>query len=189
MGVSILELWLAILLSGLFSWIASAIIHMVIKYHNTDYKRLNDEGAVSDSLSKSGDKVGLYTLPHCADFNEMNDPAVQARFKKGPVAIVTIFENGLPPMGKLLSFQLLYFIVGSLFVGYIGSISLTSAASSLEIFQLLFVSGFICYGWASIPYSIWFGHPWSVTLKYLIDASIYSAVTAATFCWLWPVSA
>ncbi|WP_343989457.1 hypothetical protein [Kangiella japonica] len=186
MSISIFDLWLAIILSGLFAWIASAIIHMVIKYHNSDYKRLSDENAVSDSLSKSADKAGLYTLPHCADFNEMNDPAVQARFKKGPVAIVTIFEKGLPPMGKLLSLQFLYFVIGSFLIGYIGTIGLAPGATTLEIFKLLFVTGFICYGWASIPYSIWFGHPWLVTIKYLIDSVIYSVVTAATFCWFWP---
>ena len=46
--------------------------------------------------------------------------------------------------------------------------------------------GFLAYGWASIPYSIWFGHQWSVTLKYLIDALVYAMVVAATFAWLWP---
>lgn len=160
---------------------------MVLKYHSTDYRRLNDEEAVTDSLSKSSDNVGLYTLPHCADFNEMNDPAVQTRFKKGPVAIITIMNKGLPPMGKLLSLQLSYFIIGSLIIGYIGTIALSPGASSLNIFQLLFTVSFLCYGWASIPYSIWFGHPWSVTIKYLIDSIIYSAVTAITFCWLWPM--
>lgn len=188
MGVTLLDLWLPVLLSGLFAWIASALIHMVIKYHNTDYKKLKDEDGISDAIEKSGDDVGFYTLPHCADFNEMNDPAVQARFKKGPIAIVTIMEKGLPPMGKLLSQQLLFFILGSLLVAIVGCLSLTKGAQSAEIFQLLFVTGFFGFGWASIPYSIWFGHPWLVTIKYLIDAVIYSAVIAATFAWLWPAA-
>ncbi|AKE52177.1 hypothetical protein [Kangiella geojedonensis] len=188
MSVSLLELWLPILLSGLFAWIASALIHMVVKYHNTDYKKLNDEGGISDAIDKSGDAVGFYTLPHCADFNEMNDPAVQARFKKGPIAIVTVMENGLPPMGKLLTQQLIFFVLGSLLMGVIGCFALTKGAVPSEIFQLLFVVGFFGFGWASIPYSIWFGHPWKVTIKYLIDAIIYSVVIAATFTWLWPAA-
>ena len=45
MFVSVLQLWLPVLLSAVFCWIASALIHMVIKYHNADYKKLNNETA------------------------------------------------------------------------------------------------------------------------------------------------
>ncbi|RDX35664.1 hypothetical protein DZA50_06900 [Kangiella sp. HD9-110m-PIT-SAG07] len=188
MSVSLVELWLPILLSGLFAWIASALIHMVIKYHNTDYKKLKDEEGISGAIEKSEEDVGFYTLPHCADFNEMNDPAVQARFKKGPVAIVTIMQKGLPPMGKLLTQQFIFFVLGSLFVAAVACMTLTKGAVAVDIFQLLFLVGFFGFGWASIPYSIWFGHPWLVTIKYLIDALIYAAVIAATFTWLWPAA-
>ena len=186
MSVSMIDLWLPILLSGLFAWIASALIHMLIKYHNSDYKKLNNEESISKAIEESGTPVGFYTMPHCEDMKEMNDPAVQEKFKKGPIAIITIMENGLPPMGKLLTQQLLFFVLGSLLIGYIGSLGLSQASDFGDVFHLLFISGFIGFGWASIPNSIWFGHPWSVTVKYLIDAVIYSAVIAATFGWLWP---
>ncbi|MHC9509624.1 hypothetical protein [Kangiella sp. M94] len=186
MAISIADLWLPILLSGLFAWIASALIHMLIKYHNSDYQKLNNEDDIAKAIAEGKSKVGFYTLPHCADFKEMEDPKVQQRFKDGPVAIVTIIQNGLPPMGKLLIQQLLFFVIGSLLIGYIGSIGMVAGAPTGDIFRLLFVAGFICFGWASIPYSIWFGHPWSVTSKYLMDAIIYAVVVASTFCWLWP---
>jgi len=186
MTVSILDLWLPILLSGFFAWLASALIHMLIKYHNSDYKQLNNEEAISDAIAHGKSPVGFYTLPYCADFKDMEDPKVQQRFKDGPVAIVTIMESGLPPMGKLLVQQFLFFLIGSVFIGYVVSLGLMTGSPQIEIFQILFVVGFICFGWASIPYSIWFGHPWSVTLKYLIDALIYAAIIAATFVWLWP---
>lgn len=189
MTVSIIDLWLAILLSGSFAWIASALIHMVVKYHNSDYKKLNNEAEVAKAIDSGKSGVGFYTLPHCADFKEMEDPKVQQQFKDGPVAMVTIMPNGLPPMGKLLTQQLLFFVLGSLLIGYVGTLGLVGSSASVDIFRMLFVTGFICYGWAAIPYSIWFGHPWSVTVKYLIDAAIYSAVTALTFVWLWPTAA
>lgn len=186
MSISLAELWLPIILSGLFAWIASALIHMLIKYHNSDYKKLNNEEDISKSIKHSDNSPGFYTMPYCDDMKEMSDPAVQEKFKKGPVAMITIMENGLPNMGKSLVQQLLFFILGSLLIGYIGTLVLTKGAASGDIFHLLFVSGFLGFGWASIPYSIWFGHPWSVTIKYLIDAIIYSGVIAATYAWLWP---
>jgi hypothetical protein len=159
---------------------------MLIKYHNSDYKKLQGEEKISKAIQDSGNPIGFYTMPYCEDMKEMADPTVQEKFKKGPIAIITIMENGLPNMGKLLTQQLMFFILGSLIIGYIGTLALTKGAVSLDIFHILFVVGFIGFGWASIPYSIWFGHPWSVTLKYLVDAIIYSAVIAATYTWLWP---
>ena len=39
-------LWLPIVLSALLVFVVSAIIHMVLKYHNRDYKQLPNEVAV-----------------------------------------------------------------------------------------------------------------------------------------------
>ena len=41
MSISLLDLWMPILLGTFFAWIASALIHMVVKYHNSDYKKLS----------------------------------------------------------------------------------------------------------------------------------------------------
>lgn len=186
MTVSIIELWLPILLGGLFAWLGSAIIHMVIKYHNSDYKRLENEDQISLSLKGNNGKVGIYTLPHCADFKEMSTETVQQKYKDGPVAMITVMNNGLPPMGKLLTQQLLFFIVGCLLVAYVASFTLGTGAEGLSIFRLCFVVAFVAFGWGVIPYSIWFGQPWGVTIKYLVDALIYALIVASTFLWFWP---
>jgi len=59
-------------------------------------------------------------------------------------------------------------------------------ADFMTVFRFFSAVGFIAYGWANIPYSIWFGFQWSITAKYLLDALIYALVVAATFAWLWP---
>ena len=188
MSVSLMSLWMPIVLSGVFAWIASALIHMLIKYHNSDYKQLNQEHEVAMALRQSADKPGLYSTPYCSDMKEMNDPAVQQRFKEGPVAMLTIMKNGMPPMGKLLGQQLLFFILGSTLVAYIATMALAPGSESMHVFHVVFVTSFAIYAWASVPYSIWFGHPWSNTLKYFLDAAIYAAVIGGTFTWLWPVT-
>ena len=40
--VSLTALWLPIVLSAVFVFIASSIIHMVLGFHNSDYKKLPD---------------------------------------------------------------------------------------------------------------------------------------------------
>lgn len=105
MSVSMLQLWLALLLNGVFAWLASNLIHMLLKYHNHDYHQLENESDVSTALGNSQPAPGIYTLPHCTNMKEMADPAVQKKWNDGPVAMISVLPNGLPPIGKLLTLQ------------------------------------------------------------------------------------
>ena len=186
MPVSMIDVWLAILLAGVFCWVASAIIHMVLKYHNADMKSLSNEDSVSKALREEEPSPGLYHMPFCGDMSEMGKPEVQEKFHKGPVAIVTIFANGLPPMGKLLAQQFLFFVVVSALLAYVMIMSVPMGMDYMIVFRQVFVMAFIAYGMGGLPFSIWYGHPWSNCLRFLLDAVIYAGVTAGTFAWLWP---
>lgn len=188
MTVTLMQLWLPILLGGVFCWIASALIHMLIKYHNADYKKLSNEDQVADAIRQGSPAPGLYHMPHCADMKEMQDEAMQLKFKQGPIAMISVFANGMPPMGKLLGQQLLFFLLACLLVAFVATLSLTKAAAFGSVFQLVMVVSFLTFGYGLIPSSIWLGQPWSNTLRYLIDALIYAAIVGATFAWLWPAA-
>lgn len=184
--VSLSELWMISLLAGFLCWFASALVHMLVKYHNADYQGLSNEADVSKVLEASSAKPGLYSMPYCVDMKAMGEEPMQKKFSDGPVAMITIMPNGMPAMAKLLSQQVLFFILGSLLIGYLASISLGAGADYIVVFRHVFVASFLTYGWAQIPYSIWMGQPWSNCLRYLVDALIYASVTAGTFAWLWP---
>lgn len=186
MSISVFELWLAILLAGFLCWVASALVHMIIKYHNADYKPLSNESEVSSALGASSPEPALYTMPYCVDMKEMGEESMQKKFAAGPVAMITVMPNGMPPMGKLLTQQILFFIFGSLLIGYLASISNVASSDFNTVFRHVFVASFLTYGWAQIPYSIWLGQPWSNCARYLIDAVIYAVISASVFAWLWP---
>jgi hypothetical protein len=186
MSVLVSELWLAILLAGLLCWVASALIHMLVKYHNADYKELSNEEAVSSALADKSPVPALYTLPYCSDMQAMSEEPMQKNFNNGPVAMITIMPNGMPSMGKLLLQQILFFIFGALLIGYLATISIKANTEFIMVFRQVFIASFLTYGWAQIPYSIWMGQPWSNCVRYMIDALIYAAVTAGTFAFLWP---
>ena len=188
MSVSLMQLWLPIVLGGVFCWIASALIHMLIKYHNYDYKKLSNEEQVGDALRQGDPKPGLYHMPHCTDMKEMNNESMQAKFKQGPIALISVFENGMPPMGKLLVQQLAFFLVGCLLIAYVATLGLAPSAGFMEVFRFTMVISFLTFGYGLIPDSIWLGQPWSNCLRYLLDALIYAVIVAATFAWLWPVT-
>jgi hypothetical protein len=82
----------------------------------------------------------------------------------------------------------LFFIIGSLLIGYLATTALVAGADYMTVFRHVFVASFLAYGWAQVPYSIWMGQPWSNCLRYMIDAIIYAGVTAGSFAWLWPAA-
>jgi hypothetical protein len=116
----------------------------------------------------------------------MNKPEVQEKFNKGPVAILTVFPNGLPNMGKLMPQQIGFFLLGCVLIAYCATQVLTAGADYMAVFRFVSTVGFLAFGWAVIPMSIWYGHSWSSTAKYLVDALIYGLVVAGSFAWLWP---
>ena len=186
MSVSLLQLWMPILLGTFLAWIASAVIHMAIKYHNSDYKQLANEDEVMNAVRNGSPGLGIHTFPFCIDMNEMKNEAVQQKFANGPVGMLTMFPNGMPPMGKLVGQQVLYFLVGSILIAYCATLALEPGAGYMTVFRFVAAVGFLTFGFAIIPFSIWFGHLWSMTAKYLLDGLIYGAIVAGSFAWLWP---
>ncbi len=188
MSVSIMQLWLPILLGGVFCWFSSALIHMLLKYHNADYQKLSNEKEVGDALRNGNVTAGFYHMPHCTDMKEMQNEAMQEKFNKGPIAMISVFENGMPKMSKLLGQQLVYFIVACSLIAYVATLGMAISADFMVVFRFVVVISFLTFGYAVIPYSIWFGHPWAISLRYLLDAVIYATIVAATFAWLWPTA-
>lgn len=186
MSVSVLQILLPAALSALLAWLASAVMHLVVKHHNSDYLALSNEDAVAEAIRAGSPGKGLHSLPYCVDMSAMSDESMQAKFQRGPVAFVTIFDNGMPNMGKLMLQQILYFFFGAFLIGYCASLALAPGEAYLVVFRTVSAIAFLAFGWAVIPFSIWYGHSWSTSLKYLIDALVYGLITAGTFAWLWP---
>ncbi|MEM7431611.1 MAG: hypothetical protein AAF351_06690 [Pseudomonadota bacterium] len=186
MSISMMDLWLPIVVGAVLAWVTSALIHMVVKYHNSDYQPLANEDEVMDAVRNGSPSPGMHTFPYCADFKDMANEDVQAKFNKGPVGMLTIIPNGMPPMGKLLAQQIAFFLLGSILIAYCAQLALDPNVAYMTVFQFVAAVGFLAYGWATIPFAIWFGQKWSTTAKYLLDALIYGFVTAGAFAWLWP---
>ena len=72
--VSLGSLWLPILVSAVLIFVVSAIIHMVLKYHNSDYKPLPNEDAVRAAIRAGNPAPAQYVMPYCADMKDMEKP-------------------------------------------------------------------------------------------------------------------
>ena len=186
MTVLISQLWLAILVTGILCWLASSLIHMLLKYHNADYSQLANEAEVSAALGAKRPHPALYNLPYCIDMKEMGEESMQKKYADGPVAMISVLPNGMPPMGKLLGLQLLFFIVSSALIAYLATLVAPAGSEYMTVFRFVFIVSFLAYGWAQVPNSIWMGQPWSNCFRYFLDALIYAGVSAGCLAWLWP---
>lgn len=184
--VSITALWGPILLSAVIVFVASSIFHMLLPFHRSDYRKLPDEDRVLDTLRAAGVTPGRsYHFPFCTH-KEMKSPEAQARFKRGPVGLLTVFPSGPPAMGKYLGFWFLFCVIVGIFVACLTGRTLAAGTPYMEVFRVAGTIAFLGYAASQIQDSIWKGQTWGVTFKHLFDGLIYALLTAGTFGWLWP---
>jgi hypothetical protein len=178
--VPITALWLPILLSAVIVFVASSILHMVLPFHRSDYRKL------PDALRAVGVTPGrVYSFPHCTH-KDMKSPEVVEKFKRGPVGLLTVMPSGAPAMGKYLGLWFLNCVVVGIFVAYLTARTRVRATDYLQIFRVAGAVAFMGYGVGQIQDSIWKGQTWGVTAKHVFDGLIYALLTAGTFGWLWP---
>jgi hypothetical protein len=184
--VSLGSLWLPIVLSAVLVFIASSIIHMVLKYHNKDYTRLPNEDAVRAAIRAGNPPPAQYIIPYCSDMKDAEKPEMQQKYAEGPVAVLNVMRPGRPNMGKYMGQWFLFILVVSFFIAYVAAHALPAGAQYLHVFRIVGAVGFLAYGMGQITAAIWWGKPWSVAMKDLLDGLIYGLVTGGTFGWLWP---
>ena len=184
--VSLAHLWLPILLSAVFVFIASSIIHMALKWHNSDYHGLPNEDEARAAIRKDNPAPGMYVIPYCADMKEMGSEAMKAKYKEGPMGFLLLRPAGPMNMGKSLGMWFVYLLLVSLFAGYLGAHTLPMGDPYLHVFRVIGTAAVMAYAFSSIPMGIWWGQPKGAVIKDMLDGIIYALVTAGTFGWLWP---
>ena len=184
--IELSTLWLPILLSTVFVFIASSILHMVIQIHKKDFVAMPGEEAVREAMRGQNISPGMYVFPHCPSFKEMGTPEQVEKMNRGPNGFLTVVPNGPPAMGKELVLWFLYTLLLSIFIGYLTSVSVDVGSSFKGVFRVAGTAAVLGYCVPIISDSIWKAVPWSVSFKFIFDGAIYSIVTAATFAWLWP---
>ena len=184
--VPISALWIPILLSAVIVFVASSILHMVLPYHKSDYRKLPEEDKVVDALRAAGVTPGpVYHFPHTTH-KEMKSPEVVEKFKRGPIGLLTVIPSGAPAMGKYLGMWFVYCVVVSIVVALVAGSTLSAGTRYLVVFHLTGLAAFLAYGVGQIQDSIWKGQTWGVTFKHVVVGLIYALLTAGTFGWLWP---
>jgi hypothetical protein len=180
------SLWLPGVVSAIAVFLLSSLLHMLLKYHRADFKRLADEDAVAEAIRKAGPSPGIYFIPYCSDPSQMKEPAMVKKFTDGPVVGLTVRPNGPPSLGPSLAQWFLLSLFVSFVAAYVARHTLTFSSPGLEVMRITGTVAFAAYGFGYFQDSIWKGIPWSNSLRGLLDAALYALTTGLVFRWLWP---
>ena len=180
------QLWLPILLSAVFVFVLSSVIHMMLPWHKGDYQKVPNEDKVMDALRPMTIPPGDYMMPRADSMQAMRSPEFVEKMKKGPVMMMTVLPSGQMGMGGNLAQWFIFSVVVGIFGAYVAGRALPPGSPYLSVFRFAGVTTFCCYTVALWPLSIWFRRSWVITLKATIDGLLYALVTAGTFGWLWP---
>lgn len=184
--VALLDLWLPILLSAVFVFIASSVIHMALPIHKSDFKKLAGETDVLAAMRAQGVQPGSYMFPCAESMKDMATPEMVEKQNLGPVGFLSVVPNGPYNMGKALVQWFVYAVVVAIFVGYVGTFTLERGADYSTVFRLTGTVAILGHAVSHVPDSIWKGVSWGITGKFIFDGIVYGLVTAGTFGWLWP---
>jgi hypothetical protein len=184
--VGLSSLWMPIVVSAVFVFIALSILHMLPGWHKDDMNAVPGEDKVMETLRAMDLQPGDYRFPYGRTVQEMEAPAFVEKMKAGPVGNMSIQPSGETNMGKLLGQWFVYSLVIAAIVAYVTGRTRAQGAPYLEVFRVSGVVTFCCYSVAHWQNWIWWGKSTRFTLTNTVDGLIYALVTAGTFGWLWP---
>lgn len=182
-------LWLPILATAVGVFVASSLIHMVFKWHNSEYRPLPDEDAVAAALRASGVGAGQYALPHCTDMKQMQTPEMLKKYTDGPVALLVLRQPGPPAMGAYLGQWFVLNLVVAALTGLLALQSFGLGGNAHAAGHLVGVATFLAYSVGSASNGVWMARPWRAVAFDALDALIYGTVSALAFMALWPAPA
>ena len=182
-GIS--ALWLPILLSAVFVFIASSVIHMLFPWHKNDYSAIPNEAEIGAALRPFAIPPGDYMVPRPATRDALKSAEFLERVRQGPNLVVTVLPNTPWSMGRNLGLWFVYCLVVSFLCACVIASALPSGPGYHAVIHLACLTSFIGYSVALWQMSIWYRRAWSTTIKATVDGLIYALLTAATFGWLW----
>ena len=184
--LTLASLWLPIVLAAVAVFVVTSLIHMVFRWHASDYRKLSNEDEVREAINRGNPTPGQYQLPHCVDGKSMQTPEMQQRMVVGPVGLIALRPKGMPSLGKLLGQWFVLTLVVALLTAALASTVIGKGADAHVVFHFFALISFLAYGTGSVVTGIWKAQTWKSVALDLLDALLYALATAAVFVWLWP---
>ena len=183
--VALTALWLPILVSAVFVFIAANILWMALPFwHRADYGRTGNDQAFVDAAKSL--KSGLYIFPF-VDWKDMT-PEKKTEMAGQPAGFMIVRNPNRFSFGATLAGYFLFIVLISFVVAYLASLVMGPGQPYARVFRFVGTAGILAwsFGGSGISESLWYGKPWSSTIKSMIDGVIFGLLMGGTFGWLWP---
>ena len=172
--MTLLDLWLPILLSAVFVFIVSSVVHMLLPIHKNDAKKMPGEVDILAAIRDKGVTPGQYMFPCAASMADMGTPEMLEKFKLGPVGFITIVPSF--NIGKSLWQWFIYSLVIGTAVAYISVMQLGGGVpAGGDVFWFTTTVGILAYALSYVHDSIWKGVSWGISMKFILDGVITAA--------------
>lgn len=180
----LLSLWLPIVITTVALFFASFLAWNVLPHHKPDLRTWPEEERLLQFIRDSGAPAGEYPFPMCT-LEELKHEAGRQRLATGPWGMVNVWPAP-PPMGRNMVMTVLFFLVVTVLVAYVGSVAVPAGATLAQVFQVVGVTAILAHSTGGICREIWFTRPLRAKLMDLIDGIAYGAITGLVFGLLWP---
>ena len=183
--VPLTQLWLPILVSSVIVFVAANILWMALPFwHRKDYGVLPNDKAFVEAARPV--KSGMYIFPF-QDYKKLT-PEEFAALKKEPMGYMLIRNPNVFSFPLTIAGYFLYTLLISTLVAYIAGCVMGPGQPYAHVFRIVGAAGMLAwaFGAGHISDSLWYGKPWSVTIKTIIDGILFGLLMGGTFGWLWP---
>ena len=184
--VPVMSLWTPILVSAVFVFLASWLIHMMLGYHRADFKKLPSEDEAMEALRKFNIPPGDYLVPCPSGPQDMRNKDFIAKRERGPAMIATVMKSSAFNMGPSLLKWFIFCIVVGVFAAYVTGRAHGAGTAYLAVFRTAGTVAFVGYAMAQWPEHIWYQKSLGTTIRNTFDGLVYGLLTAGVFGWLWP---
>ena len=179
--MSVFELWLPILLSGLATHVISTLAWMVLPHHKPEWRKLPVEDEFQDWLDQKEVAPNQYIFPHSDDPAEMKSDSFKQ--KQGKCRGMLVLWPTPPNMAVNIAQTLAFFFVAAFLIAYLASLGLSKGSSFLQVFQFVATSALLTHCAGQFPGVFWFRRRVAMDL---LDGVAHAVATGIIFAALWP---
>lgn len=180
--MTVFDLWLPVLVSGIGTHIASTLAWTVLPHHRPEWQPIPNEDGFLDWLDENRIEPRQYIFPYSNDGKEMASAEFRQKVEARCRGMLVLWPTPTN-MAKAIVQTLTYFLVTAFILGYLASKAMPAGDSFTNVFQFVFSASLLAHCLSPFPNAFWFRRRFAMDL---VDGLVYCLITGLVFAAMWP---